>query len=81
MDIRLECPECHTSYTAERCGLSNIAKQPTQVTVTCMVCKTNFHVLVRWTSSKTEVSKPWWNIWSAKTFVEGELVPTVESQK
>lgn len=41
----LECPDCHTGYRAERCGVSLDVER--QATIVCSVCKCEFNVNVR----------------------------------
>lgn len=59
----IECPECHTGYRAERCGVPLDVSR--QATVVCSVCKCDFNVNVvishsweqksRWNPLKQEV--------------------------
>jgi hypothetical protein len=57
--LRLECPACATSYTAERCGVPALtAQQSARVTVICVMCKASFDVEV---TPKTRTETPgWW---------------------
>lgn len=39
--FRIECPECHTSYTSERCGMREpVVERPTRASVVCLCGKT-----------------------------------------
>jgi phage FluMu protein Com len=44
--MRIECPTCKTSYTAERLGLKLEPKQTAHVDVGCVLCKQAFSVTV-----------------------------------
>lgn len=44
--IRIQCPECATSYTAERCGLSPRATESVSASVKCSICATVFQVVL-----------------------------------
>lgn len=39
--MRVQCPHCHTSYTASRCGIPEEAG--VEFVVVCMVCQQAFH--------------------------------------
>jgi len=40
--LRIECPTCATSYTAERCGVELLPEQSAVVTIGCITCKQPF---------------------------------------
>ena len=44
--LRLECPNCQTSYTAIRCGISLLPEQHADVTVQCLICEKSYDVLI-----------------------------------
>jgi hypothetical protein len=43
---RIECPECQTQYTTQRCGISLMPEESRQVTIACRVCTKQFDVLI-----------------------------------
>lgn len=44
--MRIECPHCETSYTAERCGLALTGTEKAKATIACGLCKEVFDVVV-----------------------------------
>jgi predicted Zn finger-like uncharacterized protein len=42
--MTIECPHCHTTYTATRCGVPE--QDRTAFTVKCLVCKSEFDGMV-----------------------------------
>ena len=45
---RIECPQCATSYTPQRCGMRDLAEDESAViTVKCLVCGWSFDTSVR----------------------------------
>src|SRR5512146_2996641 len=45
--MRIECPECHTSYTHERLGLALQPETAAIVTVGCVLCRCEFDVALQ----------------------------------
>lgn len=42
VDLRLECPTCHTSYEAARCGVSPKSGDTVSATIVCILCQSQF---------------------------------------
>lgn len=56
--MRIECPNCKTSYTAERLGITLGPQQSAQLDVACVLCKAPFHVEI---NPKVVATTPgWW---------------------
>lgn len=60
-ELRIQCPNCATSYTADRCGIPRPDKaQQTIATVVCMVCRTQFDTVFTPVVDAVENYSPNW---------------------
>jgi hypothetical protein len=46
--MTIQCPNCSTAYTADRCGVNIPENKNAIVTVVCVLCKGEFDVIVTW---------------------------------
>lgn len=61
MNIKLECPQCETSYTTERCGVKVQPEHVTRATVVCLICGTSYDAKIEFVPARTEIlNEPGW---------------------
>jgi hypothetical protein len=73
--LRIECPECQTSYTAERLGVKLGPQHTAKLDVACILCKLPFKVTV---GPKVVVDVP---SWSARTFLRRKPVTRLDGHE
>lgn len=61
MTLYLECPECYTKYTTERCGVKVQPEKPSVATVVCPICACSFDARIEFVPARTEIlNEPGW---------------------
>lgn len=75
MSVRIQCPECATSYTGERLGIVLRPTDSMSVTVACMVCKRSFDTFIEPNFTTSEVG------WFARTILRRQPVVSLDGHK
>lgn len=77
--MKIECPYCQTTYTAERCGLALTGNQKAKATIACGLCSEQFDVVVM----PRDVVQPqtWWDRIRGRQAEVVRVGHTVESFK
>lgn len=69
--MTIQCPECQTTYLATRCGIELQPGHQGVATVVCVLCKSEFDVMVTWGETTPGETPGWW----ARTVLRKPVVP------